>query len=305
MTLISSLLYSEIIHRLSASFIHQAYSVCKGTTVIRWYALNAAYGYHSGANLVPLKILRAFSAYFPPSLPASLLQITCFTTPKLTARQISVNSLKSCSAYLPILLLLTSQLILLPCSSERKLQQSAASSLRSPQVYCAALLLHAFSLPPLGPCPYWPPTVSKVSKFLTCSRPTTCPRNPYRQYVALSPQRSLTWSTLLFPPDTFPFTFKVVEVTSPLKKSQSGSNGKLSPSLISSVAVWDRWESSFEADHWDTIKEIPPWPEPLLKEWPFYRNSPVAFVMETPKTAWSSCLVFSSHLAGYQLYLIQ
>lgn len=146
--------------------------------MIRWYALNAAYGSHSGANLVPLKILRAFSAYFPPSLPASLLQITCFTTPRLTARQISANFSKSCSAYLPILLLLTSQLILLSCSSERKLQQSAASSLRSPQVHCAALLLHAFSLPPLGPCPYWPLTVSKVSKFLTCSRLTTCPLEP-------------------------------------------------------------------------------------------------------------------------------
>lgn len=82
------------------------------------------------------------------------------------------------TAYLPILLLLTSQLILLPWSSERKLQQSVASSLRSPQVHCAALLLHAFSLPPLGPCPCWPLTVSKVFKFLTCSRPTTCPLEP-------------------------------------------------------------------------------------------------------------------------------
>lgn len=167
--------------------------------------------------------------------------------------------------------------------------------------------------PSLPPSPHWPLTESKISKFLTCSRLTTCPLEPIPTTVlqtigpTITPVISHMINSFL---STRHLSIRIQsgwgDITAQEIPSQSDSNGKLSPGLISPITVQDHWENSFEADHGDTVTEPPPWPEPIwFQEWPFHRNSPVVFVMETPKTVQSSCSVFGSHFAWHQSHLMQ
>lgn len=114
----------------------------------------------------------------------------------------------------------------------------------------------------------------------------------YRQKVPPSPEWLVTWSTLLFPPGTFPFAFNVNEVTSPLKKSFFNPTQMGNFRLVSFLPLLSKTIERAVLKHFiETLS--PPWPELIrFQEWPFLRNSPVVFVIETPKTARSSCSGF-------------